>query len=221
MACAASAASSKSSGWTAASCRRRSCSAYAPVGGHEACGQVPAFFEQLRAPGWHCDTRLFLIHPDAERRAVLLAVMRRPGGDGRSAGGSVAAALRCAPGRAASPIPARDRRTAAAGVVPVRGFAPVRGRAGRGRDWGGRCASPSWPAVGCWAAPRGAATLLVPAALARRLRRRRRHRRLLYQLPDCLDLLAASLRSGLGLAARPAAPGGPPAAARWRRNWPS
>ena len=44
----------------------------------------------------------------------------------------------------------------------------------------------------------GAATLLVPAAIARRLRARR-HRRLLYQLPDALDLLAASLRSGLGL----------------------
>lgn len=44
----------------------------------------------------------------------------------------------------------------------------------------------------------GAATLLVPAALARRLRRRRRAR-LLQQLPDSLDLLAASLRSGLGL----------------------
>ena len=44
----------------------------------------------------------------------------------------------------------------------------------------------------------GAATLLVPAILSRRLRIRR-HRRLLYQLPDGLDLLAASLRSGLGL----------------------
>ena len=44
----------------------------------------------------------------------------------------------------------------------------------------------------------GAATLLVPAAIADRLRARR-HRRILYQLPDGLDLLAASLRSGLGL----------------------
>lgn len=44
----------------------------------------------------------------------------------------------------------------------------------------------------------GAATLLVPAALARRLRKRRRTR-ILQQLPDSLDLLAASLRSGLGL----------------------
>lgn len=44
----------------------------------------------------------------------------------------------------------------------------------------------------------GAATLLVPAALARRLRERRRSR-LRHQLPDSLDLLAASLRSGLGL----------------------
>ena len=44
----------------------------------------------------------------------------------------------------------------------------------------------------------GAATLLVPVAASRWLRRRRR-RRLLYQLPDCLDLLASSLRSGLGL----------------------
>ena len=43
----------------------------------------------------------------------------------------------------------------------------------------------------------GAATLLVPTIVARRLRARR-HRRLLYQLPDGLDLLAASLRSGLG-----------------------
>ena len=44
----------------------------------------------------------------------------------------------------------------------------------------------------------GAATLLVPVAASSWLRRRRR-RRLLYQLPDCLDLLASSLRSGLGL----------------------
>jgi tight adherence protein B len=44
----------------------------------------------------------------------------------------------------------------------------------------------------------GAATLLVPAAVASHLRRRRRSR-LLHQLPDGLDLLAASLRSGLGL----------------------
>lgn len=44
----------------------------------------------------------------------------------------------------------------------------------------------------------GALTLLLPATIARCLRRRRR-RRLLYQLPDTLDLLAASLRSGLGL----------------------
>ena len=44
----------------------------------------------------------------------------------------------------------------------------------------------------------GAATLLVPAVLSRRLRTRRQQR-LLYQLPDGLDLLAASLRSGLGL----------------------
>ena len=44
----------------------------------------------------------------------------------------------------------------------------------------------------------GAATLLVPASMARRLRKRRRSR-LLHQLPDGLDLLAASLRSGLGL----------------------
>jgi len=44
----------------------------------------------------------------------------------------------------------------------------------------------------------GAAMLLMPALLARRLRVRRRQR-LLYQLPDGLDLLAASLRSGLGL----------------------
>lgn len=44
----------------------------------------------------------------------------------------------------------------------------------------------------------GVAMLLVPALVARRLRARR-HQRLLYQLPDALDLLAASLRSGLGL----------------------
>jgi tight adherence protein B len=44
----------------------------------------------------------------------------------------------------------------------------------------------------------GAATLLVPAAVAGRLRKRRRSR-FLHQLPDALDLLAASLRSGLGL----------------------
>ncbi len=44
----------------------------------------------------------------------------------------------------------------------------------------------------------GGVTLLLPAALARSLRQRRR-RQLLHQLPDCLDLLAASLRSGLGL----------------------
>jgi tight adherence protein B len=44
----------------------------------------------------------------------------------------------------------------------------------------------------------GALALLLPAAGARWWRRRR-HRQLLYQLPDCLDLLAASLRSGLGL----------------------
>jgi tight adherence protein B len=44
----------------------------------------------------------------------------------------------------------------------------------------------------------GALTLLLPAWVTRWLRRRRR-RRLLYQLPDTLDILAASLRSGLGL----------------------
>lgn len=44
----------------------------------------------------------------------------------------------------------------------------------------------------------GAATLLVPVAASSWLRQRRR-RRLLYQLPDCLDLMASSLRSGLGL----------------------
>ncbi len=44
----------------------------------------------------------------------------------------------------------------------------------------------------------GALTLLVPAAGSRWWQRRRR-RRLLHQLPDCLELLAASLRSGLAL----------------------
>lgn len=44
----------------------------------------------------------------------------------------------------------------------------------------------------------GAATLLAPRVLSRGLRARR-NRRLLHQLPDGLDLLAASLRSGLGL----------------------
>ena len=44
----------------------------------------------------------------------------------------------------------------------------------------------------------GALTLLVPAAGARWWRMRRR-RRLVHQLPDCLELLAASLRSGLAL----------------------
>ena len=46
----------------------------------------------------------------------------------------------------------------------------------------------------------GAGALLLPTAVARWLRRRRR-RQLLYQLPDAIDLLAASLRSGLGLTA--------------------
>ena len=44
----------------------------------------------------------------------------------------------------------------------------------------------------------GALTRLVPAAGARWWRLRRRHA-LLHQLPDCLELLAASLRSGLAL----------------------
>jgi tight adherence protein B len=44
----------------------------------------------------------------------------------------------------------------------------------------------------------GALALLAPAAMSRWLRLRRR-RRLLRQLPDCLDLMAASLRSGLAL----------------------
>lgn len=44
----------------------------------------------------------------------------------------------------------------------------------------------------------GALTLLLPAAGSRWWRLRRR-RRLLHQLPDCLELLAASLRSGLAL----------------------
>ena len=44
----------------------------------------------------------------------------------------------------------------------------------------------------------GALALLVPAAVTRRWRLRRR-RVLLRQLPDCLELLAASLRSGLAL----------------------
>lgn len=44
----------------------------------------------------------------------------------------------------------------------------------------------------------GALSLLLPAAAARRWRLRRR-RALLRQLPDCLELLAASLRSGLAL----------------------
>jgi tight adherence protein B len=44
----------------------------------------------------------------------------------------------------------------------------------------------------------GALSLLIPAAGARWLRQRRR-RRLLYQIPDMLELLAASLRSGLSL----------------------
>jgi tight adherence protein B len=44
----------------------------------------------------------------------------------------------------------------------------------------------------------GALALLAPAAAARWVRLRRR-RALLRQLPDCLDLMAASLRSGLAL----------------------
>jgi len=44
----------------------------------------------------------------------------------------------------------------------------------------------------------GALALLLPAAATRRWRRRRRQL-LLRQLPDCLELMAASLRSGLGL----------------------
>ena len=44
----------------------------------------------------------------------------------------------------------------------------------------------------------GAIALLLPAAATRRWRLRRRHL-LLRQLPDCLELLAASLRSGLAL----------------------
>jgi tight adherence protein B len=44
----------------------------------------------------------------------------------------------------------------------------------------------------------GALALLVPAAVSRRWRLHRRHL-LLRQLPDCLELLAASLRSGLAL----------------------
>ena len=44
----------------------------------------------------------------------------------------------------------------------------------------------------------GALALLVPAEATRRWRRRRRQL-LLRQLPDCLDLMAASLRSGLAL----------------------
>ena len=60
----------------------------------------------------------------------------------------------------------------------------------------------SWLASGSGlvAAAAGCAALLLPAWWARVLRRRRR-RRLLAQLPDAIDLLAASLRSGLGLAA--------------------
>ncbi len=44
----------------------------------------------------------------------------------------------------------------------------------------------------------GALALLLPAAATRRWRQRRR-RLLLRQLPDCLELMAASLRSGLAL----------------------
>jgi len=53
---------------------------------------------------------------------------------------------------------------------------------------------------GLLAAAGGGAALLLPAWLARSVRLRRR-RRLLAQLPDALDLMAASLRSGLGLVA--------------------
>jgi tight adherence protein B len=49
--------------------------------------------------------------------------------------------------------------------------------------------------LGCAA---GLATLVMPAVLARAWRKRRRAR-LLAQLPDALDLMAASLRSGLSL----------------------
>jgi tight adherence protein B len=44
----------------------------------------------------------------------------------------------------------------------------------------------------------GALALLIPAEATRRWRRRRRQL-LLWQLPDCLELMAASLRSGLAL----------------------
>jgi tight adherence protein B len=60
----------------------------------------------------------------------------------------------------------------------------------------------TWVATGSGllAAAAGGAALLIPEWWARVLRRRRR-RRLLAQLPDAIDLLAASLRSGLGLVA--------------------
>jgi len=50
--------------------------------------------------------------------------------------------------------------------------------------------------LGCAA---GAVALCLPAIVARKLQQRRRTR-VLAQLPDALDLLAATLRSGLGLA---------------------
>jgi tight adherence protein B len=53
-------------------------------------------------------------------------------------------------------------------------------------------------ASGLVASAAGALVLLVPAAVSRRLQSRRRQR-LLAQLPDALDLLAASLRAGLSL----------------------
>ena len=64
------------------------------------------------------------------------------------------------------------------------------------------CALGTWLASGSalLAAVAGCAALLLPAWWARILRRRRR-RLLLGQLPDAIDLMAASLRSGLGLAA--------------------
>lgn len=64
------------------------------------------------------------------------------------------------------------------------------------------CALGAWLASGSalLAAAAGGAALLVPEGWARAVRARRR-RRLLAQLPDAIDLLAASLRSGLGLVA--------------------
>ena len=53
---------------------------------------------------------------------------------------------------------------------------------------------------GLLAAAAGCLVLLLPGWWARVVRRRRR-RRLLAQLPDAIDLMAASLRSGLGLVA--------------------